>query len=235
MKKRITNKMLQKQINEYEKRFLKQKQFPPFIRPYTDRIVPINHTGHFIFIRSKFLFLATIRSFDDKNLFASYALLKSYWENVAAFGYYYLRIKHLIDEKNIDDAFNLSMKMRLGGRGFVTEEMAKNKEHSLDDFTLPNIITMMEKVDKDWQKKLGKDINVLSKIYKEQIAEGGHTTFIGLDIAARWLPDRSQVADIKKSWDRKEYSSVLNLLVLSTKVFFYYWDKFNELPSSIDG
>lgn len=230
--KRISDKAQWEELVKYEKLFIKQKQFPPFPRPYEDRIIPIMHTGYLMFIRNKFLFLGLVKNLRERNLYSAYAILKSYWENVATFGYYFLEISNLLNEEKKEEAFIVSRKMGLGGRGFLTKEMVKEKGHNMEDFTIPKISKMMRIVDTDWKKILGEDSDLFKGIYDWQIAEGGHTTYIGLNIAARWLSNKSQLPDVKKSWDKEENSSLLNLAVLSSLVFFYYWNKFQDLKQS---
>ena len=178
----ISDKQNWETVKEKREKFLKQKQFPALKNPYSDRMDPIMHTGYLMFIRSKFLFLGLIENIEERNLYVSYAILKSFWENVTAFGYYYLRISSLLEKNNKEEAFSLSKKMGLGGRKFLTEEMVQKKGDTLEDYTTPNVLTMMEKVDEDWKRVLGID-SLFKELYETQIAEGGHTTYIGLSIA----------------------------------------------------
>jgi len=187
------------------------------------------HTGYLIFIRSKFIYLGLIESLEKKNLYAAYSLLKSYWEDVAAFGYYHLTVSQLLKEGKKQKAFVISKKMALGGRGFLTEKMVKKVGHTMEDFKLPSIYTMMDKVDKDWKKKLKENTSTLRKLYHTLVAEEGHTTFLGLRIAGKRLPNKSEVADLKRSWTKEENSSILNLAAMSSSIFFHYWDRFQEL------
>jgi hypothetical protein len=183
-----------------------------------------------MFIRSKFLFLGMVASLEEKNEYTFYSLAKSYWENVAALGFYYLKIERLLNEGNEETAFQLAAKMGLGGRGFPTPEMIANTGRNQEDYTLPNIYTMMDKVDEDFKKRAKIDGAVLRDLYDVQVAEGGHTTFTGLTIAAKWTNDRSaQIPDIRRKWDSRDKASLLNMTNLSTLIFFYYWGKFEEL------
>ena len=119
--------------------------------------------------------------------------------------------------------------MALGGRGFLTEKMVKKRGRTMEDFKTPNVYTMMDKVDKDWKKNLKKDISILRELYHAQVAEAGHTTFSGLWIAGKWLPNKSLLPDLKRSWEKKENSLILNLTAMSSSIFFYYWDRFQKL------
>lgn len=230
MKKRISNKILWEELKKHKKSFLKQKQFPALTNPYYKRIQPIMFAGNLMFIRSKFLFLGLIKSIEDKNLFVTYSLLKSYWENVATFGYYYLTISTLLKDDKEEEAFVISRKMGLGGRGFLTKKMVEAKGQTLEDYKIPRISKMMELVDEDWRKTLGDDSSLFKEEYDKNIAEGGHTTYSGLVFAWKWLPGRKSVLpDVGKAWDTKEKSPILNLISLSSIVFFYYWRKFQEL------
>jgi len=229
MKKKLTDKDNWEQIAKSKRLYLEQKQFPALPNPYENRIQPIMHTGYLIFIRSKFIYLGLIESLEKKNLYAALSLLKSYWEDVAAFGYYHLTVSQLLKEGKKQKAFVISRKMALGGRGFLTEKMIKKKGHTMEDFKLPSIYTMMDKVDKDWKKNSKKNISILRELYHAVVAEGGHTTYLGLWISGKWLLNKSMLADLKKSWTKEENSSILNLAAMSSLIFFYYWDKFQEL------
>jgi len=198
-------------------------------RPYENRMQPILHTGYLMFIRGKFLFQGLIASLEEKNEYTFYAIIKSYWEHVAAFGYYYLRISALLNAGQEEEAFLLAAKMGLGGRGFPTEEMIRNKGQNTEDYKLPNIYTMMDAVDKDFEKHLKQKGSMMRELYDEQIAEGGHTTYTGLTIATKWAPDRlSQLPDLKKSWESKDKASLVNLAAMSSTIFFFYWEKFEQ-------
>jgi len=230
MRRKITNKHNWETIYKYEKRFLKQKPFPPLPRTYENKMQPILHTGYLMFIRSKFLFLGMIKSLKEKNEYTFYSLAKSYWENIAAFGYYYLRVSDFLTAGQKEEAFKLARQMGLGGRKFPTEEIVKKTGRKIEEYTLPNIYTMMDKVDKDMRKRSGNEGSILREIYDEQIAEGGHTTYTGLAIARKWSNDkRVQFADLKKGWVKEDKSSLLNLAAMSSLIFFIYWDKFEEL------
>ena len=120
--------------------------------------------------------------------------------------------------------------MGLGGRGFLTKEMVEAKGQTLEDYKIPRISRMMELVDQDWRKTLGENSSLFKEEYDKNIAESGHTTYSGLVLAWKWLPGKkSVIPDVKKSWDRKEKSPLLNLISLSSIVFFYYWRKFQDL------
>lgn len=227
---KITPKQNKKAIKGFEKQFRSEKSFPSLSVDHKDMMLPIKHTGYLMFIRSKFLFLGILKSFEDRNLFVTYSVIKSYWENVTAFGYYTIKIEKMIKEDRLSEAFNLAKKIGLGGRGFLTEEMVMKKGRSMEDFKIPNIYTMMELVDKDFQKILGIEDSMFRDLYDWQIAEGGHTTFIGLNISGKWSKEGNKLLpDTKRSWNRFEYNSLLNLTALASQVFFIYWAKFKKL------
>jgi|GEM_PF-5402263 len=230
IKKRITDKQNLELIVEYKNRFLKQKAFPPLPRPYKHKLQPILHTGRLMFIRGKYLFLGTAESFEDKNMYVLYSLLKSYWENVGAFGYYYIKMSNYLDAGKKEDAFYLAGNMALGERKFPTEEMIKKAGHKIEVFTLPNILTMIDLVDKDMKKRSKNEGAILREAYDEVVTEEGHTTFTGLMIASKWAPDgNSQLPDLKKKWKKEDKSYLLNLFAMSSLLFFFYWDQFAKL------
>ncbi len=232
MKKVITVKKNWEEFFQTEKFYKNQKQFPSLPEPYTDRIQPILHTGYLMFIRNKFLHKAIASSFKEKNLYASYALLKAYWENTIAFGYYVIHIKQYLESNNTELAFRLSRKMALGGRGFVTVKMATSKGKKLKDFTIPSITKMMNSVDNEWKTKMKIKDSITKELYDSIIAEGGHTTYVGLWISGRKLPDGSGLADVKKSWSKWEESSILKLVVMASKILQLYWKRFLEVQEN---
>ena len=214
MTKKFSDKDNWQKLQEYKIRYQKQKSFPPLPLLYESRVQPIKHTGYLMFIRSKFIYLAFIESLEKKNLYAAYTLLKSYWEDLATFGFYCIKVSRLLDSNEELKAFELSRKMALGGRGFLTEEMVLKKGHTMKDFQIPRISEMMRIVDADLKNSLKTQDSILGDMYHQQIAEGGHTTYIGLWIAGRRKRDGSGIADIKRSWNKEENSSILNLLEL---------------------
>jgi len=229
MSKENTDRNNIEKLQEYKDRYLKQKKFPSLPIPYKSRIQPIKHTAYLIFIRSKFIYLAFIESLEQRNLYAAYSLLKSYWEDLTTFGFYYLKISSLLEANDEQKAFELSRKMALGGRGFLTKEMVLKKGRQVQDFQIPRISEMMRIVDADLRRNLNKDVSILGDIYFRQVAESGHTTYLGLWIASRQKVDKSGVADINRSWNKEENSNILNLGAMAGILFFYYWDKFQEL------
>ncbi len=231
MKKKFSDKDNWQKLQEYKTRYLKQQKFPPLPVPYESRIQPIMHTGYLMFIRSKFIYLAFIESLETKNLYAAYSLLKSYWEDLATFGYYHIKISRLLESKNEQKAFELSRKMALGGRGFITEEMVLKKGHEMKDFRIERVSEMIRTVDADLKRNLKTEDSILGDMYHQQVAEGGHTTFIGLWIASRQKADGSGIADICRSWNRQENSNMLNLGAMAAILYFHYWGKFNEIKT----
>lgn len=232
MRAKTTIKAYKEELSEYKKRYLKQKQFPPLPNPYKTQLQPIMHTGYLMFIRNKFLYLGLLSSLENRNMFACFSLLKAYWENVATFGYYYLTVSSLLNDNREEEAFIISRQMGLGGRGFLTEDMVKNKGRSLQDFTIPKISKMMRIVDEDWKKTLGDNSSLFKEFYDTYIAEAGHTTYSGLSISGKWLPNKALLPDLRKSWNREEHLPLLNYLSISTIVFFFYWEKFIKSASA---
>jgi len=230
MEKKVSDKHDWEELEKYKNHYLGQKDFPSLPRSYESITQPIKHTGYLIFIRSKFIYLAFIEALRKKNLYATHSLLKSYWEDVGAFGYYYLKISELLELGNRQEALELSRKMALGGRGFLTEEMVKKKGRTMEDFFTPRISEMMRVVDADLKRNLMMNESALGNIYHQEIAESGHTTYRGLWIAGR-RKRKSAVADVNKSWEKEENSNVLNLGVMAALIFFHYWRKFEKLST----
>lgn len=229
MKKKISNKDNWLKLQECKTRYLKEKKFPTLPMPYESRMQPIMHTGYLMFIRSKFIYLAFLDTLEQKNLYAAYSLLKSYWEDLATFGFYYLKISRFLEVKDDQKAFELSRKMALGGRGFLTEDMVLRKGHEVKDFQIERIAEMIRTVDADLKRYLKTEDSILADMYHQQIAEGGHTTYIGLWISGGRKKDGSGIADVNRSWNRQENSSILNLGAMATILYFYYWEKFKGL------
>jgi hypothetical protein len=229
MKRRITIRRNWSSVKKYEKLFKKRRQFPVLPRDYEKRIQPILHVGYLMFIRGKFLYLGMVKSLEEKNMYVYYSILKSFWEHVAACGYYYTKVLKLLEREEEEEAFLLALKMGLGGRGFPTDDMIKERGQEINNYKLPHIYTMMDYVDDDFKKKLRENDAILRDLYVSQIAEGGHTTYTGLVIAAKWTKDReSQIPDVNKKWNSDDKSSLINLAAMSGLIFFSYWNKFEE-------
>lgn len=219
-----------------EGKFLSEKVFPPFkgggIDSADDELIHFKHSMHLIFVRAKFLFLGLLTEIEKENAFAAYAILKSFWETVAMAGYFVLNAEELISKKDYKELFNLSRKLAMGGRKFPSEEMVKKKGLLREEITHPNLLTMMEKIDKEWDKlfkKQGLGKSTFREEYDNFIAEAGHPTYLGMQISGRWLADGSLLPDIKRSWTLEEGKTIINYICLAGTIFFYYWVKFRKL------
>lgn len=194
---------------------------------------PFKHTVYLIFIRAKFLFLALIEQIKKENAFSAYSLLKSYWETVAVLGYLIINAENFIREGKHDDLIELSHKLTMGGKKYPTKEMLDKRKLSKEKYEQPNVLTMMQKVDKDWNKGFKKDglapISSFRQQYDEFIAEAGHPTYLGMQISGKWLPDGSMLSDVNRSWNENEEFTILNYTALASIIFFSYWDKFIKI------
>ncbi len=225
-----------KMIEEYKVRFLTQTNFPPFKKQSQDpdnKLAPFKHTAHLIFIRTKFLFLGLLNEMETKNAFAAFAILKTYWETVAMMGYFILSAQSLLQLGRVDDLNDLSRKLAMGGKKFPTKKMLEDKGLPLEDYILPNVLTMIDKIDKDWNKRFKegglKPISMFREEYDEFIAEAGHPTYMGLYTGGRWLADGSLLPDLNKSWSSEDESGIDNYCSLASTIFFDYWNKFLNL------
>jgi len=229
-------KQNEKDLKLLENKFLSEKAFPPLKRrgigSVKDELIPFKHSMHLIFVRAKFLFLGLLTEIEKENAFAAYAILKSFWETVAIVGYFVLNAEELIAKKDYKELFILSRKLVMGGRKFPSEEMVEKKGLLREEITHPNLLTMMEKIDKEWDKlfkKQGLGKSSFREEYDNFIAEAGHPTYLGMQISGRWLADGSLLPDIKRSWTSEEGKIIINYICLSGTIFFYYWVKFRKL------
>ena len=230
-------------VLEYSKRFSGIGPFsglernPEDVKP-ENAVIVFNNTAYLIFIRAKYLFVAILNSISspvaERNEFAALVLLKAYWETVAAFGYAVLTMEPLLSTKDYEGIFNLAKRLGLGGKKFPSTQMLDKKGLAQEDFLIPNVLTMMDKIDKDWNKifkRSGiKPLSSFSEEYDNFIAEAGHPTYSGLQIAGKWSKDRrTLVPDISKCWEYKDEKMLFNYLALGSTIFFYYWDNFQKL------
>jgi len=132
--------------------------------------------------------------------------------------------------KNYKKLLDLSIKNALGGRGFITDDLLEHSRASKEDLTQTNLITWMQKVDADFDKEVGKGkkFSEFEKVYNEFIAEGGHSTFLGLNICEEKKSNGSIRIDYKKTSQYNDDKMTYNHLALADNYFYYYWDKYNK-------
>lgn len=231
-----------KLILDFKNKFLAQVQFPS-LEKYSkkkqkDKLPPFKHTIYLIFIRAKFLFLALTEQIKRKNAFSAYSLLKSYWETVAVLGYLIINAENFISEGKHNDLIKLSHKLAMGGKKYPTKEMLDKRKLPKEEYEQPNVLTMMQKIDKDWNKDFKKygftPVSSFYQEYNEFIAEAGHPAFLGTQISGRWLPDGSLLPDVNRSWNENEEFRILNYTALASIIFFSYWDRFIKLLPNTD-
>lgn len=218
-------------IAESAKKFEDYSSFEDF--PYRENknlhsLKAYQHLMCLIFVRAKNLHEALIRAIEENNAYVSFLLIKAYWENTAMLGYIYITSRNLISKKDYKSLSDLITKHALGGKGFVTEEMVKRVGTTKEALTQVNLITWMQKVDKDFDREIGKGVSFseLEKIYNEFIAEGGHSIFLGLDLCEEKQADGSLRINPKKTAHFNDDKMTYNHLALMDNYFFFYWNKY---------
>lgn len=214
---------------EAKEKFDSVKSFPPFTYDRSDSVHAVrayHHMMRLIFLRAKHLHQALLDSISKNNSYVTFILIKGYWETVAMMGYSYLTAKNFIQKKNYSELKTWVRKHALGGKHFVTEEMLQEKGLTREEMTQTNLITWMEKIDKDFNKKgLNKEYSFLN-LYNEFIAEGGHPTFLGLSICEE-KKSGFLVPNVNKiSSHSDDDAMTLNHMSLANIYFFYYWEMF---------
>ena len=151
--KKIHRNSNKKRIQEYLFRFKKPISVTTLKKTGNGDLDPLKHALDLIYIRGKFLFFALINEIQRKNAFAAYALLKSFWETTALLGYIVIEADVLIPKKDFHALLRVTRKLVMGGRKFPSDEMVKNKGAKKEEYTQPNLLTMMDRVDKYWNNK----------------------------------------------------------------------------------
>jgi len=234
-------------IIEYKRRFLTTNKFIGLNKVVKckdirkNSILVFNHSVYIIYIRAKFLFLAITDNLSttltDRNEFAILALLKAYWETVSLLGCFIIKAKLLINSDEYKKLFDLSSKLSLGGKKFPSKESLLGRNIESDYFITPNVLTMMDEIDKDWTERFRKSGKLwgsgFRELYDNYIAEAGHPNHLGLELSCRWIKNKTILyPDINKSWNSEDEAMITNCLTLSTVIFFDYWDDFLLIKSS---
>lgn len=221
-----------KEIHTFEAKFRKQFNVTPLKKEKNEDLDPLKNSIDQIYIRAKFLFFALTEQIDKKNAFAAYALLKSFWETTALLGYIVVNAEELVPKKEYKTLLQLLRKLIMGGRKFPSDEMVKKKEAKKEEYTQPNVLTMMDRVDKYWNLKFKKEsfTSHFRSEYDEFIAEAGHPTYLGLQISGRWSKNKSFLTpDQNKSWNKIDEYQIENYLALAGYFLFYFYDRYLKL------
>jgi hypothetical protein len=218
---------------KFTSRFNSVKEFPAFTYSGNKNLHSIksyHHLMRLIFIRAKHLNKAIVEAIESNNSYTSFILLKAYWENVAMFAYMYIGAENYIKQKEYSPLLEWVIKHALGGKKWPSNEILQKKGMKREDFQQTNLLTWMQKMDKDFDRNVGsgKKMSEFGKVYDEFIAESGHSSFLGLSICEQKQDDGSIIPALDKTYQINDDAMTLNYLSISNLYFFYYWNKFCE-------
>lgn len=221
------------EAKKHLEKFNSFKQFPAFTFSRDEKLHAIkayHHLMGLIFIRAKHIHKAIIDAIDVNNSYVSFTLLKAYAENVPFLAYMYITAKNLIKNKDYKKLLNLTTTHALGGKKFPPADYLREKGLRREDFQQTNLLTWMQKMDKDFNKSIGegKNISEFEKLYNEFLAEAGHSTFLGVSICEVKQNDGTLIPKVDKTYQTNDDLMTLNHLSLCSIYFFYYWDRFND-------
>ena len=182
-----------------------------------------------VFVRAKYLFLSILNAVEIKNEYAGYTLLKTYWETVALFGYLVIGIENFqLNEPKMDDKILrwLYKNVRCG-KHFPPIDEIKRLGLKEEDARQVNVLTMLEKVNKDITKRYKNQgetsISSFYEVYLTYLAELGHPTYLGLSICIENPHANHFLANPNKSYNKKFDEDLLIFLRGATHIFFNYW------------
>ncbi|HCH59838.1 MAG TPA: hypothetical protein DEV73_04485 [Candidatus Zambryskibacteria bacterium] len=231
-KEQIKNNL--EKIKQSTDKFNDVKKFPAFC-PNTGNDNPhainaYHHLMRLIFLRAKHLHASAVDAASKNDSYTSFVLLKAYWENVAMLGYCFVTANNLIDKDNYEELLNWVIRHALGGKKYPTDEHLIEICKSRDEFEQTNLLTMMQKVDKNFNKAIGKGVFLsdFEKVYNEFIAECGHSTSLGLSLCEEKQPDGSRIPKVDRTSQFDDNNMTINHICLANSYFFYYWGEFSR-------
>jgi len=223
-----------KEVQLAKKKFEAFKSFPAFT-PNTgnDKLHAVKAYHHLmreIFLRAKHLHNSLINEIKNENSYTSFVLLKAYWETVAMLGYSFVSARNYIKAENYDELLKWVARHALGGKKYPPDELLEAKGETRSEYQQTNLITWMQKVDKDFNRRIGKGkkFSEIEKLYDEFIAEGGHPTFIGLSICEERQSDRSIIPLVDKTHNYDDMAMTVINLSIANLYFFRYWNEFMD-------
>lgn len=226
------------EIKKSQQKFLKQKSFPPLEYHYGKKklhaVCVYHHVMRLIFVRAKFLHESLYQALLEPNAYSGYVLLKAYWETAGMLGFSHISGCKMIEKHQYDELNDWAVRNSLGGKSYPPDEVLAAKGLSREEFIQTNVITMMEKVDKDFNKRVAKNSNIseFARTYKEFIGEGGHPTFVGLSICEIRAEDGSVTPSLEKKCDEKnDLMVILSFTSLANLYFWHYWQEFQKFEA----
>lgn len=221
-------------VREAQKRFDEIKSFPAFT-PNTGNnklhaVHAYHHLMRLIFLRAKHLHASLVNAIEANNSYVSFVLLKAYWEIIAMLGYSFVSARNYMEQENYPELLNWVIRHALGGKKYPPSDWFEPKGETRDQFQQTNLLTWMQKVDKDFNQRIGKGkkFSKIEDLYDKFIAEGGHSTVLGLSICEERQADSSIIPLVNKTCDPDDQVMTLSNLALANLYFFRYWKEFKE-------
>ncbi len=217
-----------------DEKFSSAKSFPSFTlggrNNNLNAVKAYHHLMRLIFLRAKHLHKTLLKMIEEDNSYSSFVLLKAYWETVAMLGYVYISARNYIKNKKYKELLDWTIKHALGGKKFPPDDLVQAEGRTREDFLQTNLLTWMRKMDKDFDKVVGKGkkLSKFKEVYDDFIAEAGHSTFLGLYICEEKLADGSVIPIIDRTYQTNDDLTTLNHTSLASHYLFHYWKRFTE-------
>ncbi len=225
-------------INIYEKHFGKAKGIikivPPQGKPVDSYTLAYSASLHLL-VRAKYLFFATLNESKKKNAYASYVIVRSFFETCMALGYLSIRLEKKTKEKDLEGIWKLAHRILQGGKYFPEDEYLKqiNKER----ISAINVYDYIDEVDKDIRKTGKKDSTYSPhrKMYDTVLSEFGHPNCLGLIICSLLKTDsvgrKYEEIRLGKSIGKGDKKNYLIYLDWGSVIFFHYWKNLKNIFS----
>lgn len=182
--------------------------------------------------RSRFLFTGLIDCLNRPNLTLSFLAVRSHFETTGSVAYYYSHLQQFYGGKiDFNKMDNILRRLSIGCKNFPVEE---KKDPSWVDAI--NVLTLIDEADKLFNEMAKEKMNVFRGSY-DFLSEFCHPNLFGLTIHAEIINSRNPtwvVFHKSPLLKKKEYSTLISHLMISSHFFFPIYDKAFSIIKDIE-
>lgn len=213
-------------LDKYKVRFSKAEgvfKVPLPHKNYIDSYIISYSDALLLLGRAKYLFNSAISETNNKNDYASYVLVRAFFETAMVLGYLAVTIREKKGEKDHAEILDIAFRIHQGGKHFPSDEYLREK--GLTRAKPINVYDAIDIVDKNMKKvtKDGAPFKPHREMYDTVLSEYGHPNHLGLIIPST-ISDGQEVIDLAISNSPDGLSDCNNYINWGSLIFFYYWD-----------